>query len=166
MESVNNHSTVRMLNTGSGVTGFSSVVSFLSSGVAFSHGVRQRKIVEMTRATVQATPPSMPYAPPVNHAGPVSVALNSGFETRLRPLIGSPKNAPNVQFHDQCTPSGSQRLLVFKYAAASQIPARTVLVNVVTGATFGFVRWTRPNGTDVNNMPSHTSLARDSVCNG
>lgn len=42
------------------VTGFSDEVNFLISAVAETRRIRQMKIVEMIRAIVQATPPSMP----------------------------------------------------------------------------------------------------------
>src|SRR6266542_6754021 len=45
---------------GSGTIGFSSEVSCFISAVAESNLVRQIKIVETSRVTVQATPPSIP----------------------------------------------------------------------------------------------------------
>ena len=50
--------------------GFSCEVNFFRSSVAETNRVFQMKTVETTRATVQAVPPSIPYAAPVSHAGP------------------------------------------------------------------------------------------------
>src|SRR5918999_6493059 len=90
-----------------GVAGFSSEVSFSSSGVAETKRVRQINSVETTSAMLHATPPSMPYVPPVSHAGPASSPINKGLLTIRSPLIGKPKIQPSAQFQPQCTPRGN-----------------------------------------------------------
>jgi len=50
----------RIDSTSGGVVGFSSEVSFNSSGVADTTLVSQMKIEETTNATVHAAPPSIP----------------------------------------------------------------------------------------------------------
>jgi dimethylargininase len=75
--------------------------------------VRQTTSIEISRATVHAAPPSIPYAPPVSQSGPALIACNRGAgASRLIPLTGRPRIDACIQFQDQCSPSGNHKLRV------------------------------------------------------
>ena len=82
------------------------------------------------------------------------------------PLTGKPSRDACAQFQDQWIPKGNQRLRVRRYATASHTPASVVLMNVNTGETLGFFKWTAANGTEVRATPSQARFARVNVCNG
>src|SRR5882762_5102703 len=82
------------------------------------------------------------------------------------PLTGRPSTAPIVQFHDQCRPRGSQRLLVRRYAIASQTPASAVLTKVKPATTFGFSRCALAKKPAVRMIETHARRALTIVCSG
>src|SRR6478672_1934640 len=117
-------------------------------------GKKKMTAVDTTKATVHATPASIPYASPVNHAGPLSISFNRGaVVTSVRPLTSIPKKAPCIQFHIRCKPNGNQRSPVFQKATPNQTPPKNVLMNA-SQLEFGFPRWPEAKSKDVKTMPN------------